>query len=64
MPATMRPESPKIERAIVAIGTIGRPVLKASTSPLGRDYRYLAGRIIARHICATGLLSKPSPCSG
>src|SRR5579863_7727976 len=27
-------------------------------------YRYFAGRIIARHICATGLLSKPSPCSG
>ena len=27
-------------------------------------YRYSAGRIIARHMCATGLLSKPSPCSG
>ncbi len=27
-------------------------------------YRYFAGRIIARHICATGLLSKPRPCSG
>jgi hypothetical protein len=25
----------------------------------GWIYRYFAGRIIARHICATGLLSNP-----
>jgi len=27
-------------------------------------YRYFAGRIIARHKCATGLLSNPNPYFG
>ena len=38
------------------------PVLLCSASEA--PYRYFAGRIIARHICATGLLSKPRPSFG
>ena len=42
------------------------PTLTFAQSPtcLCIPYRYFAGRIIARHIWATGLLSKPRPCSG
>ena len=40
----------------------GFPRARTLSSCIG--YRYFAGRIIARHMCATGLLSKPRPCSG
>ena len=40
------------------------PARTGSWTADGIAYRYFAGRIIARHMCATGLLSKPSPCSG
>lgn len=42
-----------------------RPARGGLQSPSGEpNYRYFAGRIIARHICATGLLSNPRPSSG
>jgi hypothetical protein len=40
------------------------PPLAAAGASSRLDYRYFAGRIIARHIWATALLSKPRPCSG
>jgi hypothetical protein len=57
-------ESQRARRLISARRSIRVDPLSPSYAVAGWIYRYFAGRIIARHICATGLLSNPRPCSG